>query len=130
MPVAGTLGRLRQASLPWVSWSWSRRRRPPAPSVDERYRRCGSPPGSLTAIELIDPRTVAATLERLYHNPELLQKRSLAAYQHATSERYSWDTVAESFDEILTEVAQQQEAEPGSRFVQQQTTVLTGAGAA
>ncbi len=85
-------------------------------------------PGSLTAIELIDPRTVAATLERLYHNPGLLQERSLAAYQHATSERYSWDTVAESFDEILTEVAQQQEAEPGSRFVQQQTTVLTGAG--
>jgi glycosyltransferase involved in cell wall biosynthesis len=67
-------------------------------------------PGSLTASELIDPRTVAATLERLYRNPELLQKRSLAAYQHATQQRYHWDTIADSFDAILTELAQQHEA--------------------
>jgi glycosyltransferase involved in cell wall biosynthesis len=76
-------------------------------------------PGSLTASELIDPKTVAVTLERLYRNPGLLQKRSLAAYQHATEQRYHWDTIAQSFDEILTELAQQHQAEPGSRVAQQ-----------
>lgn len=64
-------------------------------------------PGSLTASELIDPEDVARTLEHLYRNPAALQERSLAAYQHATNPRYSWDTVAQSFDEILSELTQQ-----------------------
>jgi D-inositol-3-phosphate glycosyltransferase len=82
-------------------------------------------PGSLTATELIDPQTVAATLERLYRNPELLQNRSLTAYRHATASRYSWDTVADSFDQILAELAQQHTANPRPRSPHQ-TTVLTG----
>jgi len=84
-------------------------------------------PGSLTASELIDPRTVAATLERLYRNPELLQKRSLAAYRHAIQERYHWATIAESFDAILTELAQQHQADERPGFAPQPVTVLTAA---
>jgi glycosyltransferase involved in cell wall biosynthesis len=56
---------------------------------------------------MTDSKRVAAALERLYQNPDVLQERSLAAYQRATHPRYSWDTVAESFDEILSELAQQ-----------------------
>lgn len=66
-------------------------------------------PGSLTASELIDPETVAVTLERLYRNPDLLQARSIGAYEHATQARYSWDTVAQSFDRILSELIDQPE---------------------
>jgi glycosyltransferase involved in cell wall biosynthesis len=82
-------------------------------------------PGSLTASELIDPQTVAATLEHLHRNPEVLQRRSLAAYQHATQARYSWDTVADSFDEILTELAKQHQPKSRLRSAQQQMTALT-----
>jgi glycosyltransferase involved in cell wall biosynthesis len=66
-------------------------------------------PGSLIASELIDPHTVATTLERLYRNPDLLQARSLSAYGHATQRRYHWDTVAQSFDEILSDLVDQPE---------------------
>jgi glycosyltransferase involved in cell wall biosynthesis len=83
-------------------------------------------PGSLTAIELIDPQTVAVTLERLYRNPELLQKRSLAAYQRATQPRYSWDSVAESFDQILADLAEQHRPYPRLHPVPHRATTLTG----
>ena len=83
-------------------------------------------PGSLTASELIDPKTVAATLERLYHDPELLQKRSLAAYEHATQRRYHWDTVADSFDEILTELRHRPEARQQWPSRREQPNALTG----
>jgi glycosyltransferase involved in cell wall biosynthesis len=82
-------------------------------------------PGSLTDSVLIDPKTVAATLERLYRDPELLQRRSLDAYQHATESRYSWDTVAQSFDAILSDLARQQES-GSQRSSREQPTVLTG----
>lgn len=84
-------------------------------------------PGSLTASELIDPRTVAATLERLYRDPELLQKRSLDAYQHATQAPYSWDTVANSFDQILSELVDQPEGLRDSPILGHQTNGLAAA---
>jgi D-inositol-3-phosphate glycosyltransferase len=82
-------------------------------------------PGSLTACELIDPETVAATLEHLYRNPALLQERSLAAYRHATQPQYSWDTVAESFADILTELVLEPEASSAPRFAKP-TPAITG----
>ncbi len=83
-------------------------------------------PGSLTASELIDPQTVAAALEHLYRNPDVLQKRSLAAYEHATQSRYSWDTVAESFDEILTGLAQRRRTHQRLHPVPHLDTTLAG----
>lgn len=85
-------------------------------------------PGSLTTSELIDPHTVAAALERLYRDPELLQKRSLDAYQHATQPTYSWDSVAESFDRILNDLAPRHESDPLAAL-QQQPPTLTRAHA-
>jgi glycosyltransferase involved in cell wall biosynthesis len=82
-------------------------------------------PGSLTNSALIDPQTVAATLEHLYQDAQLLQRRSLTAYQHATQSRYSWDTVAQSFDSILSELAHGHESEPWLARPQQ-SPLLTG----
>jgi glycosyltransferase involved in cell wall biosynthesis len=86
-------------------------------------------PGSLVASELIDPQTVAATLERLYQDPLLLQRRSRTAYQHATQSRYSWDTVAQSFDAVLSELAHEHESDP-PLAPPRQSTALNGPRAA
>jgi glycosyltransferase involved in cell wall biosynthesis len=58
-------------------------------------------PGTLGTSQLIAPTTVAAALQRLYRDPELLVSRSLDAYRKATEPRYSWDVVAREFDGVL-----------------------------
>jgi glycosyltransferase involved in cell wall biosynthesis len=58
-------------------------------------------PTTLVDAQLIAASTVAAALERLYANRELLRARTLDAYRHATDPIYSWESSAARFSRLL-----------------------------
>lgn len=62
-------------------------------------------PSTMADAQLIAPQTVAEALELLYRDRALLRRRSLAAYERATDQRYGWDAIAGSFDSLLAEFA-------------------------
>jgi glycosyltransferase involved in cell wall biosynthesis len=47
------------------------------------------------------PESVAHALGRLYDDRSLLVSRGRAAYEHATSERFSWTAIARQWEELL-----------------------------
>jgi glycosyltransferase involved in cell wall biosynthesis len=60
--------------------------------------------GILTEGQLIAPEEVARALDRLYLSPDLLTRRSAAAYAVATRPEYRWDDVASRWDALFREV--------------------------
>jgi glycosyltransferase involved in cell wall biosynthesis len=58
-------------------------------SVDDRGRQVAA------------PSAVADALARLYDDRELLADRSRRAYEHATSARFAWDTIARQWESLL-----------------------------
>jgi D-inositol-3-phosphate glycosyltransferase len=60
-----------------------------------------------SALELaeVSAAGVAAALDNLYHDPQRRQKLAQAAYQAAQNPEYSWDTIAERFDDLFAELA-------------------------
>jgi glycosyltransferase involved in cell wall biosynthesis len=48
---------------------------------------------------------VAEALENLYSNPQRRQQLAQAAYQAALNPEYSWDAIAERFDDLFAELA-------------------------
>jgi len=58
-------------------------------------------PGLQTDAQLIAPATVAATLEELYRNADLLFELSTAAYELATNPAHCWDNIADRFGGLL-----------------------------
>jgi glycosyltransferase involved in cell wall biosynthesis len=60
-----------------------------------------------SALELaeVSAAGVAAALDNLYHDPQRRQQLAQAAYQAAQNPGYSWDTIAERFDDLFAELA-------------------------
>jgi glycosyltransferase involved in cell wall biosynthesis len=60
-----------------------------------------------SALELaeVSAAGVAAALDNLYHDPQRRQQLAHAAYQAAQNPEYSWDTIAERFDDLFAELA-------------------------
>jgi glycosyltransferase involved in cell wall biosynthesis len=50
------------------------------------------------------PAAIAAALDRLYTNPDLVRARSLAAYRNATQPAYDWDQIAAQWHYLFTEI--------------------------
>ena len=50
------------------------------------------------------PAAVAAALDRLYTDPDLLRARSLAAYRTATQPAYHWDQIAVQWHTLFAEL--------------------------
>ena len=48
---------------------------------------------------------VAEALDNLYHDPQRRQQLAQAAHQAAQNPDYSWDTIAERFDDLFAELA-------------------------
>jgi D-inositol-3-phosphate glycosyltransferase len=53
----------------------------------------------------VSTEAVAAALGNLYDNPQRRQQLAQAAYQAALNPEYSWDSIAERFDDLFTELA-------------------------
>lgn len=51
-------------------------------------------PGVLTHGWFVSPEAVAEALQRLYDDPDLLRRMSLAAYRNATRQEYDWSRIA------------------------------------
>jgi D-inositol-3-phosphate glycosyltransferase len=60
--------------------------------------------GILTEGWLVTPEEVARGLERLYRDPDLLRRRSAAAYAVATRPDFQWAEVARGWDRLFQEV--------------------------
>jgi hypothetical protein len=60
-----------------------------------------------SALELaeVSAAGAAAALGNLYHDPQHCQQLARAAYQAAQNREYSWDTIAERFDDLFAELA-------------------------
>lgn len=61
-------------------------------------------PGTMSDAQLVSPVAVAAALERLYADPDLLHQKSMAAYRTATDPRLSWDGITTRFRNILLDL--------------------------
>jgi glycosyltransferase involved in cell wall biosynthesis len=61
-----------------------------------------------SALELaeVSAAGVAAALDNLYSDPQRRQQLAQAAYQAALNPEYSWDTIADRFDDLFAELAQ------------------------
>jgi glycosyltransferase involved in cell wall biosynthesis len=59
-----------------------------------------------SALELaeVSAAGVAAALDNLYHDPQRRQQLAQAAYQAAQNPEYSWDAIAERFDDLFAEL--------------------------
>ncbi|MEA2412397.1 MAG: hypothetical protein QOC77_2958 [Thermoleophilaceae bacterium] len=53
--------------------------------------------------QVTTPSAVADALARLYDDRELLAERGRLAYEHATSDRFAWDTIARRWEALLLE---------------------------
>jgi glycosyltransferase involved in cell wall biosynthesis len=53
----------------------------------------------------VSAEAVAAALDNLYRDPQRRQQLAQAAYQAAQNPDYSWDAVAERFDDLFAELA-------------------------
>jgi D-inositol-3-phosphate glycosyltransferase len=60
--------------------------------------------GILTEGWLVTPEEVAAALERLYASPDLLRRRSAAAFRAATRPDFHWDDVARRWDALFRQL--------------------------
>jgi D-inositol-3-phosphate glycosyltransferase len=58
----------------------------------------------LTEGKIVSPEGVAASLERLYRDPDHLSAMSDAAYRNAIQPKYKWDRIAKQWDKLFQEV--------------------------
>ena len=58
-------------------------------------------PTTLTDGHVIAASTVAAALDRLYSDRDLLRRRSLEAYRRATDPSCQWDAIAARFSALF-----------------------------
>ncbi len=56
---------------------------------------------------IVSPQDVAAALERLYQDRDLLRRMQAAAQQHACDPRYSWDVIAQQWRVLFATVAEE-----------------------
>jgi len=62
---------------------------------------------TLTDARLVAPRSVADALDALYADQDYLRAMSLTAYKLATQPTYSWDGIAERWDNVFMRLLEQ-----------------------
>jgi len=61
----------------------------------------GVPGFSTLELQTVSSDGVAAALQRLYDDRELLRRRSLAAFEHATKPEFTWTVMVQQWDDLL-----------------------------
>ena len=67
--------------------------------------RCYRPEFSVFEMDEVSAEGVAQALANLYDNPQRRQQLAHAAYEAALNPEYSWDAVADRFDDLFAELA-------------------------